>query len=95
MVGVTERAKELLLEMKSSARINQSKLGFRLKPTADEWWRLVPDEPGESDEVVEHAGSTVLLIDAELCRVLGNGEVDCVETAAGQVKLVLTRGEAA
>jgi len=56
---------------------------------------LVPDEPTESDQVVEHAGYTVLLIDADLSEALGNGEVDCMETAAGQVELVLTRGDEA
>jgi hypothetical protein len=94
MVEVTERAREFLLEMKASASINQSKLGFRIKPAPDDWWRLVPDEPGENDLVVEHDGSTILLIDADLCEALGDGEVDCIETA-GQVGLILTRGEAA
>ncbi|HEV8438835.1 MAG TPA: hypothetical protein VGT40_12125 [Methylomirabilota bacterium] len=93
MVAVTERAKALLLEMKSAANINQSKLGFRLKTAADDRWGLVPDEPAESDQVVQHAGSTVLLIDADLSEALGNGEVDCVETTAGEVELVLTPGE--
>jgi hypothetical protein len=83
----------LLLEMKASASINQSKLGFRLKPAASDWWGLVPDEPTENDQIVECEGSTVLLIDADLCEALGEGQVDCIETVAGQVKLVLTRGE--
>jgi len=93
MVAVTERAKELLLQMKFAASINQSKLGFRVKPAADDRWSLVPDEPAESDEVVEHAGSTLLLIDADLSEALGNGEVDCIETTAGHIELVFTRGE--
>ena len=79
--------------MKSSASINQPELGFRLKPAADDAWRLVPDESSESDQVVEHAGSTVLLIDADLSEVLGDRGLDCIETTAGQVQLVLTRGE--
>jgi Fe-S cluster assembly iron-binding protein IscA len=95
MVAVTERARERLLEMKFSASINQPEVGFRLKPAADDRWRLVPDEATESDQVVEHAGSTVLLIDADLSHVLDDGEVDCIETAAGQLELVLTRGEEA
>jgi hypothetical protein len=95
MVAVTERAKEFLLEMKSSASINQAKLGFRLEAAADDQWRLVPDEPTESDQVVEHAGSIVLLIDADLSETLADGEMDCRETTAGRVELVLTRGEEA
>jgi hypothetical protein len=95
MVAVTERARERLLQMKSLASINQRALGFRLKPAADDRWGLVPDEPIESDQVVEHAGCTVLLIDADLSDALGNWEVDCIETATGQVELVLTRDEEA
>jgi hypothetical protein len=95
MVAVTERARERLLQMKSLASMNQPELGFRLKPADDDRWGLVPDEPGESDEVVEHSGSTILLIDADLADALGNWEVDCIETAAGQVELVLTRDEEA
>jgi hypothetical protein len=96
MVVVTERARERLLEMKSSASINQPEMGFRLKPVrGDDRWGLVPDEPTETDQVVEYAGSTVLLIDADLSDALDNREVDCIETGAGQVELVLTRGEEA
>ena len=94
MVTVTERAKECLSQMKSLT-MNQPELGFRLRLADDNRWDLVPDEPGESDEVVEHAGSTVLLIDADLTDALGNWEVDCIETAAGQVELVLIRDEEA
>ena len=93
MVAVTDRARERLLQMKSWARMNQPELGFRLTPAAHDRWGLVPDEPSENDEVVEHAGSTILLIDADVADAIGNWEVDCVETAAGQVELVLTREE--
>jgi hypothetical protein len=92
MVDVTERARERLLEMKFSASINQREVGFRLKPGSDDRWRLVPDKPTESDQVVEQAGSTVLLIDADLSDALDDRKVDCIETAPGEVELVLTRG---
>ena len=38
-------------------------------------------------------GPLILLIDADVADAIGNWEVDCVETAAGQVELVLTREE--
>jgi hypothetical protein len=93
MVAVTERAREHLLEMKSEARINQREVGFRLEPVPDNRWRLVPDEATESDQVVEHEGSIVLLVDAELSDELDDVEVDCIQTAAGQAELVFVRGE--
>jgi hypothetical protein len=93
MVAVTERARDRLLEMKASSSINEPEVGFRLKLAAQDRWSLVPDQATESDQVVEHDGSTVLLVDAELSDALHDVEVDCMETAPGQVELVLTRGE--
>jgi Fe-S cluster assembly iron-binding protein IscA len=95
IVAVTERARELLLEMKASASITEPEVGFRLKLAGNDRWSLVPDEATESDQVVEQDGSTVLLVDADLADALDDVEVDCMETAAGQVELVFTRGEEA
>lgn len=91
MLAVTERAKIRLLEMKASANVDQPGMGLRLEPADDGQWRLFPDEATDTDEVVEHAGSKVLLIDADVSDAVGDGEVDCVETDAGDLELVLTR----
>lgn len=91
MIGVTERAKEQLLEMKLSANINKPEVGLRLKPAATGEWQLFPDQAIEGDQVVEHGGSNVLLIGADASDALGDRQVDIQETAPGQVKLVLTR----
>ena len=90
MVAVTDRAKERLLEMKNLANIDQPEVGLRLEPGDNGQWRLIPDEATESDQIVEHAGSKVLLIDADVSDAVGEGEVDCVETDAGSLELVLT-----
>lgn len=92
MIAVTERAKEQLLDMRLSANINQPDVGLRLQPAATGGWQLFPDQVVEGDQVVEHDGSKILLIGAEASGELGDGQVDCRETAPGQVQLVLTRG---
>jgi len=91
MIAVTERAKEQLLEMKLSANIKEPEVGLRLKPAATGEWQLFPDQAIEGDPVVEHGGSTVLLIGADASDALGDRQVDAQETAPGRVKLVLTR----
>jgi hypothetical protein len=93
MVAVTERARERLLEMRVSASLTEPQAGFRFKPAAHDRWSLVPDEAAEGDEIVEHDGSTILLVDAELSNILDDMEVDCMEAAPGQFVVVVTRGE--
>jgi hypothetical protein len=68
-----------LLEMKASSNISEPAVGFRLKLMGQDRWSLVPDEATESDQVVEHEGSAVLLVDAELSDALEDVEVDCIE----------------
>jgi hypothetical protein len=91
MIAVTERAKEQLLDMKRSANINEPEVGLRLKPAATGEWELFPDQAIEGDQVVEHGGYKLLLIGADASDALGDRQVDCQETAPGQVKLVLSR----
>jgi hypothetical protein len=90
MIAVTERAKEYLMGMKRSARINEPDIGLRLKPAATGEWRLVPDQAIEGDQVVEHGGSKLLLIGADASDALDGRQMDCRETVPGQVQLVLT-----
>jgi hypothetical protein len=91
MIAVTERAKEHLLDVKRSARINEPEVGLRLKPAATGEWQLFPDQAVEGDQIVEHGGSKLLLIGPDASDALGDRQVDCQETAPGQVKLVLSR----
>ena len=93
MIAVTERAKEHLLDMKISRHISEPDVGLRLKPAATGEWQLFPDQAIEGDQVVEHGGSKVLLIGADASDALGDRQVDCRETAPGQVQFVLTRSD--
>jgi hypothetical protein len=93
MIGVTERAKEHLLDMKLSANLNQPEVGLRLQPASTGELQLFPDRAAEGDQVVEHGGSKVLLIGPDTSDAIGDGHLDCQETAPGQVQLVLTRSD--
>jgi Fe-S cluster assembly iron-binding protein IscA len=95
MVNVSERAKERLLEQKQAANLDDSDVGLRVAAGPTGQWTLVADHVREDDQVVEHRGSTVLLVDPVAQSVLGGVQVDCVETADGDVELVLVAvGEA-
>jgi hypothetical protein len=93
MIAVTERAKEQRLDRKLSANSSEPDVGLRLEPAATGEWQLFPDQAIEGDQVVEHGGSKLLLIGADASDALGDRQVDCRETAPGQVQLVLTRSD--
>jgi Fe-S cluster assembly iron-binding protein IscA len=95
MVNVSERAKERLLEQKQAANLDDSDVGLRVAAGPTGQWTLVADHVREDDQVVEHRGSTVLLLDPVAQSVLDGAEVDCVETTDGDIELVLVAvGEA-
>ena len=89
MVTVTDRAKERLLEQKHAARIDEAKMGLRVSADSTGQWMLIADLARDDDQVVEHNGSTVLLIDPVAQSVLEGTQVDCVATADGEMELVL------
>ena len=90
MVHVTERAKEVLLERKRSANINDPETGLRLARSSGGRLALVADRMKAGDQVVKHKDSTVLLVDAELSQlVLAGRTLDCRQSG-GRADLVLT-----
>ncbi len=90
MVGVTERAKETLLEKRVSAQIRDPNVGLRLVPTLSGDFTLMADRAKAGDQVVKHGDSTVLLVDAKLSElVLAGRTVDCREGAEDGSVLVL------
>jgi Fe-S cluster assembly iron-binding protein IscA len=89
MVTVTDRAKERLFEQKQAARIDEAKMGLRVSADSSGQWMLIADLARDDDQVVEHKGSTVLLIDPVAQSVLEGTQVDCVATADGDMELVL------
>jgi Fe-S cluster assembly iron-binding protein IscA len=89
MVNVSERAKERLLEQKQAANLDDTAVGLRVAAGPTEQWMLVADHAREDDQVIEHRGSTVLLVDPVAQSVLDGVQVDCVETTDGDIELIL------
>jgi Fe-S cluster assembly iron-binding protein IscA len=94
MVVVSERAKDLLLERKSEANISDPEMGLRVSADPGGQWILVADHARSGDQVVEHEGVTVLLLDPDIQSALAGTMVDCVQTTEGMVELALMRAGA-
>jgi hypothetical protein len=92
MVGVTERAKEVLLERRRNANIGRRQAGLRVLLDQAGRWVLVADRVRADDLVVFHAGAPLLLMDPDAQRALAGVMVDCLETSDG-ADLLLTRPE--
>ena len=95
MVTVSERAKERLLEQKEAASLTGAEVAVRVAAGPTGQWMLVADHARVDDQVVEHRGSTVLLVDPVAQSALDGVQVDCVETTDGDLELILVAaGEA-
>ena len=89
MVTVSERAKDRLLEQKEAANLPAADVALRVAAGPTGQWMLVADRQRQDDQVVEHRGATVLLVDPVAQSALDGVQVDCVETTDGDVELVL------
>ena len=89
MVTVSERAKERLFEQKQAAKLDDSTVGLRVAPSPTGQWTLIADHEREDDQIVEHRGSTVLLLDPVAQSALDGVHLDCVQTTDGEIELVL------
>jgi Fe-S cluster assembly iron-binding protein IscA len=89
MVEVTTRAKERLRST-WQARVNKPGITLRLKRFAPGQLGVVADRRREGDQVVEHEGTTILLIDETLVDSLAGATIDCREYPEGS-RLVITR----
>lgn len=92
MLTVTEQAKQILLEKKRSANVQAAEVGLRVTPDGSGGLGLVADRPGQGDHVVEHDGSTVLVVAPELAAQLSGLRLECRERPGGQTDLVLVPG---
>lgn len=96
MVHVTERAKDVLLQTKAAANIQDPNVGLRLTTEPSGKVTLVVDRPKLGDEVVTHNDSTVLVVDPDVSAfVLTGRTIDCRETDRGRFQLVLRRAATA
>lgn len=91
MVHVTERAKDVLLQRREAANIQDPGVGLRLTTETGGKVTLVMDKAKAGDEVVTHKDSPVLMVDPQVSAfVLAGRTIDCRETEGGRFQLVLT-----
>jgi len=88
---VTNGAKQLLLEA-LLANTDDPEVGLRLALGPGGQLALVLDKEAEGDQVVEHEGSKVLLVGAELAFVVDGVTIDVRDTEDGP-RLVVLRPE--
>ncbi len=91
MLTVTNGAKQLLLEA-LLANTDDPEVGLRLALGPGGQLALVLDKEAEGDQVVEHEGSKVLLVGAELAFVVDGVTIDVRDTEDGP-RLVVLRPE--
>jgi Fe-S cluster assembly iron-binding protein IscA len=99
VINVTTEAKELLHDMLDQAEaevgVEQEEVGIRLAPTTIEadsaaaeggevGLGLVLDRAQEGDQIVEHNGKRVLMVDQSIGDLLDGVTLDVVETPDGR-----------
>ena len=81
MIQVTERARETF-KNKLEDLIERPGVMLRLACT-DSGLGIFPDTPKDDDQIIEHDGRAVLLIDQEVCETLADTTIDVEEHADG------------
>ena len=81
MVHVTERAREMFRDTLEQITDTPS-VALRLGPTRS-GLAVFPDTPKDEDEVIEHDGQPVLLIDPEVSEALAGKTVDVEDHVEG------------
>ena len=82
MLAVTERAKERLKSMLTS-KVENPQAALRLAPTEEGQFGLRVDVETSDDEVVEHDGITVLVVEKELASRMDGITLDVQDTPNG------------
>jgi Fe-S cluster assembly iron-binding protein IscA len=90
MLTVTERAKDMLLET-LVANTNDREIGLRLTIRLPGQFGLALDRSSPADEVVEHEGLKLLLVEGELANKLEGYILDVEDTAGGK-DFIVTKG---
>jgi Fe-S cluster assembly iron-binding protein IscA len=89
MITVTERAKMTLARLKAAAHVEDVNAVLRLSVLARYGeLGLQVDQVQPDDQVVEHAGTPVLLLDEDIANALSDAIIDTQPTAHGD-ELVL------
>lgn len=93
MLTVTERAKETLARLKATTESDaHADAGLRLLLGAGTTqFGLQLDRMKPGDQVIEHAGTKVLLVDETLADALSDATIDAESGTQGDDDLVITR----
>ena len=97
MITVTSEARELLDNLRGEALADQPDLREAQPSPAlrlviqDSQAALALDQERAGDQVIEHDGNPVLLVDPEIGQVLADVTIDVQETPSGN-RLTLSRG---
>ena len=89
MLNVTESAKQMLKEA-LAANTDDPEVILKLLTNESGQTALVLGQEKEGDQVVEHEGSKVLLIDGELSVLLEGRTLDCLDSTEG-LRLVVSK----
>lgn len=97
MLYVTTQAQEVLRDALNKRDLSDQEVAFRLRVTRDKntgWKRfsLVPDRAQEGDQVVEHNGRKVLLVNERISTRLDGITLKAVDTPRGR-RLKFQRSE--
>jgi len=90
MITLTERAREHLKGL--LAEYPDTDIGLRLVVHGTGQFALMTDTERKADQVVEHEGRKVLLVDEQLVQKLERAVVDCEETAEGLRLVMVPQG---
>ncbi len=91
MVEVTERAREELKKaLDAQVQADQPSTGLRLALVGPDEFGLGVDQEQEGDQVVEHEGAKVLIVETALAEKLDGITIDVHESEAGP-KLVMSK----
>jgi len=90
MIGITERAKDMLLDVRESIDPVDPHTTFRLGPNNSGQLELSLDLERDGDQVLEHKGTRLLLIADNVSQALSGSTIDCTQTSEG-VQLTVNR----
>lgn len=92
MIKVTVRAAEVLHQTLEREDAGESQ-GLRLTRTVEGSFWLRVDNEREGDDVLEHAGRKVLLLEPAIAETLADSTVDVVATDSGPQLALYAPGE--
>jgi Fe-S cluster assembly iron-binding protein IscA len=81
MVQVTERAREMFKEALDQM-VDAPSVALRLGPTGS-GLGVFPDTPSDVDQVIEHDGQAVLVLDPEVSEALAGKTIDVEDHVEG------------